>query len=177
MKKTYSIMFDQEFIILKATDSPTIISTRLSHIFSKIKKLHHDHMKSFDPGNKFETDTKAFLQYIIKCHLNAHIDSYIQRYYKKDTNTFTGWKNLLYGVIEEIEYQMDLDEEQTIPFRHKIRIINRSVNVKEHSISILIINTETESILRVNIILERDVKVFRSFISVKVGSILFEPEE
>ena len=127
--------------------------------------------------NQFETDTKAFLQHIINCHLNTHIDSYIQRYYKKDTDTFTGWQNILYGVIEEIQYQMDLDEEQTILYRHKIKLINNSVNVKEHSVNILIINTETEFILRVNIVLERDVKVFRSIISVKVGSILFEPEE
>lgn len=51
MKKTYSIMFDKEFISLKATDSPTIVSTRLNHILSKIKKLHHNHMKSFAPDN------------------------------------------------------------------------------------------------------------------------------
>lgn len=171
-------MFDKDVISLKATDSNTIISKRLSHILSKIKKLHPDHMKLFNPGsNKFETDTKSFLRQIIKSHLNAHIDSYMQRYYEKDRDTFTGWKNLLYDVIEEIQYQMDLDNfslvDQTILYRHKIKTISHSVNVKEHSINILIINTETESILRVTITLKRNIKVIRPIISVKVGLILF----
>lgn len=124
---------------------------------------------------KFKKDTEVFLKQIIKCYLNAHIDSYIERYYKKDRDTFTGWKNLLYGIMKEIQYQMDLDEERTILYRHKIKLINCSVDVKEYSINTLIINTETESILRMTIILKRNVKVLRSIISVKVGSILFEP--
>ena len=126
---------------------------------------------------KFEKDTVLFLKRIIKSHLNTHIDSYMQRYYKKDRDTFTGWEKLLYGIIEEIEYQLDLDEEQTVLYRYKIKLINHSVNVKKHSINILIINTETESILKMTIMLKRVVKVIRPIISVKVGFISFEPDE
>jgi hypothetical protein len=144
-----------------------------------MKDTHLINLKLVDEAiqMKFEKDTVLFLKRIIKSHLNAHIDSYIQRYYKKDRDTFTGWEKLLYGIIEEIEYQLDLDEEQTILYRHKIKLINHSVNVKKHSINILIINTETESILKMTIMLKRVVKVIRSIISVKVGFILFEPDE
>jgi hypothetical protein len=126
---------------------------------------------------KFKKDTDLFLQQIIKSHLNAHIDSYMERYYEKGRNIFKGWKNLLYGIIEEIQYQIEIDQELRYPeniiYRHKIKLINHSVNVKEHSINILMINLETESILKVTITLERNVKVIRPIISAKAGLILF----
>lgn len=130
---------------------------------------------------KFKKDTEVFLKQIIKSYLNAHIDSYIERYYKKDRDTFTGWENLLYGIMKEIEYQIEIGQTYKYPeniiYLHKIKIISQYVDVKKHSINISIINTETNCVLEMNIPLVRYNVTVIAYISVKVGFIVFESGE
>ena len=130
---------------------------------------------------EFKKDTEVFLKQTIKCYLNAHIDSYIERYYKKDRDTFTGWENLLYGIMKEIEYQIEIGQTYRYPeniiYLHKIKIISQYVDVKKHSINISIINTETNCVLEMNIPLVRYNVTVIAYISVKVGFIVFESGE
>ena len=130
---------------------------------------------------RFKKDTEVVLKQIIKYYLNAHIDSYIERYYKKDRDTFTGWENLLYGIMKEIEYQIEIGQTYKYPeniiYLHKIKIISQYVDVKKHSINISIINTETNCVLEMNIPLVRYNVTVIAYISVKVGFIVFESGE
>ena len=161
-----------------------------------MKKTHSNNFVGAEEV-EFKKDTELFLRQIIKDHLNAHMDSYMKRYYGRGTNTFTGWKNLLFNLMEEIKYRVEVNRIRSANYLYRIKIINHFVNVKEHGINILIINTETDCILKVNIVLEKNSIPFKDItdslpvngvyidpltlmgviVSVKVGSIVFEPDE
>ena len=126
---------------------------------------------------KFKKDTVLFCGQVIKSYLNAHIDGYMRGHYNKESDTFVGWKSLLYDMMRELEYQLEIGQGQDQVYPYRIETINHFVNVKKHCIKLLIINSETECILMITILLERDLIAVKYDISVKVGFIVFEPVE
>lgn len=98
----------------------------------------------------FDISTELFFNSVIEAHLKCHMESYTDRYFIEGSYTYfssAGWQNILQGLMEEIEYQLSLGKERKIRYPYQITIIKGTIDPKRYTVTLLIMDLETECIL------------------------------
>lgn len=106
--------------------------------------------------NTFKENTNIFLKKVVENHLKDNMKDYVDRNhldrYFGNKPQFARWEEMLYDVVESIEYQIEVDKEQNekdIEYPYDIKIIKSSIDDEKHTIKLLIINMKNEYILHI----------------------------
>lgn len=183
--KTFSLSFHKDTISLKNTNEPTIVSQDLNYIFAAIKKLHEIHLKKMRVIN-FEAATKEFLLILTKKYINNKTNLIRDDYCSASPHSFNNWKNLLNVVMDHIIFIINVLNEEFINYIYNITVIESNINIKEHTITILIKNVENNRFLQATILLEEHIILSKNVLSkdqfsikiivgTKMGVIEFKP--